>query len=41
MSADGEAGAPAPQSKKNKFRKEKPWDHDGIDHWCVRRSTLP
>ncbi|CAE8615300.1 unnamed protein product, partial [Polarella glacialis] len=20
-------------SKKNKYRKDKPWDHEGIDHW--------
>lgn len=22
-------------SKKNKYRKDKPWDHDGIDHWKI------
>jgi len=21
--------------KKGKFRKPKPWDHDGIDHWTI------
>eukprot|EP00041_Stephanoeca_diplocostata_P013897 m.248432 g.248432 ORF g.248432 m.248432 type:complete len:405 (-) comp19505_c0_seq6:1766-2980(-) len=21
------------KSKKNKYRRDKPWDHDGIDHW--------
>ena len=28
---------PPPQSKgkTGKFRKEKPWDVDGIDHWCA------
>ena len=23
--------------KKGKFRKEKPWDVDGTDHWCASR----
>lgn len=25
--------APAPVSRKQKNRKDKPWDHEGIDHW--------
>jgi hypothetical protein len=40
--AGGAAEAPAaPPSgeqstgKKGKFRKEKPWDVDGTDHWCA------
>jgi ribosomal RNA assembly protein len=31
--AQGDAAAST--GKKGKFRKEKPWDHDGIDHWRV------
>lgn len=41
MSAPGNAanssaaeGAP-PVKNHNKYRKEKPWDHDGIDHWKI------
>ena len=45
--ADGDDGAAAeapaaPPSgeqstgKKGKFRKDKPWDVDGTDHWCAR-----
>lgn len=26
---------PPTVSKKQKYRKDKPWDHDGIDHWKV------
>lgn len=35
--ADGADGAAAETGKKNhnKYRKEKPWDHDGIEHWKV------
>lgn len=30
------AAAAAPVVKNhNKYRKEKPWDHEGIDHWKV------
>jgi len=29
----------APKSKKNKYRRDKPWDHDGIDHWKVEKFT--
>ncbi|KMS94590.1 hypothetical protein BVRB_019870, partial [Beta vulgaris subsp. vulgaris] len=25
----------APRSNNKRFRKEKPWDHDGIDHWKI------
>lgn len=28
-------GGAAPVSKKNKNRRDKPWDHEGIDHWKV------
>jgi len=28
-----------PPRKKDKYRKEKPWDHDGIDHWKVEPFT--
>jgi ribosomal RNA assembly protein len=36
----GEAAAPGGESqpsagKKGKYRRDKPWDHDGIDHWKV------
>jgi ribosomal RNA assembly protein len=32
--APGEGGEPAAVvSKKNKYRRPKPWDVDGIDHW--------
>ncbi|CAN8070279.1 unnamed protein product [Agarophyton chilense] len=30
---------PQARSNKNKYRKEKPWDHDGIDHWKVEPFT--
>lgn len=40
--ADDDAVAAPPPSasaaamlKKNKNRKDKPWDHDGIDHWKI------
>lgn len=26
---------PKPKKDKNKYRKDKPWDHAGIDHWAV------
>lgn len=34
---DGADGAAAEPGKKNhnKYRKEKPWDHDGIEHWKI------
>jgi len=32
--ADGAAAAPVVKNH-NKYRKEKPWDHDGIEHWKV------
>ncbi len=36
----GDAGAAAPSTgKKGKFRKDKPWDVDGIDHWCAAECT--
>lgn len=25
----------------NKYRRDKPWDHDGIDHWCVATLLRP
>uniref|UniRef100_A0A7S1UII9 KRR1 small subunit processome component n=1 Tax=Phaeomonas parva TaxID=124430 RepID=A0A7S1UII9_9STRA len=28
-----EAEAERPRTGKNKYRRAKPWDHDGIDHW--------
>lgn len=34
-----EATAEAPQSKNRRHRKEKPWDHDGIDHWAIQPFT--
>mmetsp|Transcript_64045 Transcript_64045/g.139278 ORF Transcript_64045/g.139278 Transcript_64045/m.139278 type:complete len:372 (+) Transcript_64045:94-1209(+) len=42
--APGEEGAEDPKSKKNKYRKDKPWDHEGIDHWqpvTVAKEDLP
>ena len=33
-SEGGDVGA-APVGKNKRFRKDKPWDHDGIDHWNV------
>lgn len=27
------AAVPKPVSKKRQYRKDKPWDHEGIDHW--------
>jgi ribosomal RNA assembly protein len=30
-----EADVPKPVDKKNKYRKDKPWDNDQIDHWKV------
>uniref|UniRef100_A0A7S0RD16 KRR1 small subunit processome component n=1 Tax=Chlamydomonas leiostraca TaxID=1034604 RepID=A0A7S0RD16_9CHLO len=27
------------KSKKGKHRKDKPWDHDGIDHWAIQPFT--
>lgn len=34
--ASAAAPAPAPGIKNhNKYRKEKPWDHEGIEHWKI------
>jgi hypothetical protein len=32
MEEDGGGG----KSKKKRYRRDKPWDHEGIDHWKVR-----
>lgn len=32
----GEPKEAPPVNKNKKYRREKPWDHDGIDHWKVR-----
>lgn len=32
--ADDDAG-PTTTGKKGRYRRDKPWDHDGIDHWRV------
>ncbi|KAF4682983.1 ribosomal RNA assembly protein krr1, partial [Perkinsus olseni] len=32
-SAVEEKGAVVEKDKKNKYRRDKPWDHEGIDHW--------
>lgn len=32
---ENSATAEPPARKKDKYRKEKPWDHDGIDHWKI------
>eukprot|EP00049_Salpingoeca_infusionum_P022811 m.8910 g.8910 ORF g.8910 m.8910 type:complete len:313 (-) comp5408_c0_seq2:174-1112(-) len=39
--AEASAAAPAekPVSRHKKYRKEKPWDHDGIDHWKLEPYT--
>lgn len=31
--ADPEPEADADANKNNKYRRDKPWDHAGIDHW--------
>lgn len=28
------ADVPVPENKNKRYRKDKPWDHDGIDHWA-------
>ncbi|KXJ26974.1 KRR1 small subunit processome component homolog [Exaiptasia diaphana] len=33
--ADEDQQQPKEKSKKNKFRRDKPWDHEGIDHWKI------
>jgi len=30
---------PSAPTKKNKYRKDKPWDSDDIDHWKVEEFT--
>jgi hypothetical protein len=40
---DTEASEPKEVSKNKKYRKPKPWDHDGIEHWkvgCQRSSPF-
>ncbi|XP_078347121.1 KRR1 small subunit processome component homolog [Oculina patagonica] len=38
--ADGEDKTPHPgDSKKRNYRKDKPWDHEGIDHWKIESFT--
>jgi hypothetical protein len=32
---DGATDAAPAVKNHNKYRKDKPWDHDGIDHWKV------
>ncbi len=34
--AEAEQSEPKEVSKNKKYRKPKPWDHDGIEHWKVR-----
>jgi ribosomal RNA assembly protein len=35
MAEKEEPAAPAPAGKNhNKYRRDKPWDHEGIDHWA-------
>lgn len=42
QSGDSGAGTGSGAKKNhNKYRKEKPWDHDGIDHWKVEVGSLP
>ena len=33
--ADEEPSEPKEVSKNRKYRRPKPWDHDGIEHWKV------
>lgn len=33
--APAAAAAAAGKKDHNKHRKDKPWDHDGIDHWAL------
>jgi ribosomal RNA assembly protein len=39
MSETGGQGAPLEQKKKQKHRKDKPWDTDDIDHWKIEKFT--
>ena len=32
---EDEGKGETPVNKNKRYRKEKPWDHDGIDHWKV------
>lgn len=34
--AEGSSGPPS-AGKKGKYRKEKPWDTDDIDHWKIEK----
>ena len=34
-------GGEQSSGKKGKFRKEKPWDVDGTDHWCGGGAAPP
>lgn len=38
-SAGASADAKPEVSKNKRYRKDKPWDHDGIDHWAVEEFT--
>ena len=35
LGEEGQEGEAVPVNKNKRYRKEKPWDHDGIDHWKV------
>mmetsp|Transcript_24850 Transcript_24850/g.47144 ORF Transcript_24850/g.47144 Transcript_24850/m.47144 type:complete len:388 (+) Transcript_24850:240-1403(+) len=37
--ADPEPEADADANKNNKYRRDKPWDHAGIDHWANEKMT--
>lgn len=33
-------GAAVAKTGKKRYRRDKPWDHDGIDHWKVRHIKM-
>jgi ribosomal RNA assembly protein len=37
--SDGEAVEEKPKNKNNRYRKDKPWDNDTIDHWKIEPVT--
>jgi len=37
---DDEGKSETPVNKNKRYRKDKPWDHEGIDHWKVRGLCL-
>ena len=37
LGEEGKEREAVPVNKNKRYRKEKPWDHDGIDHWKVAK----